>query len=224
MWLQSRTRLSDFNFHLELKEGLQIRNVGHEKAFVHRRHLMGPAGFQPPPHPPLSLLLVNFETEQFETREGISFWIERSIINLTEELGFKGTWFQKQWLRWWCKSREKKNWRMRWWCLFNHKSCVWLSVTPWTAAFQATLSFPTSQSLLKLMYIELVMPPNHLILCCPLLLLPSIFPSITVFSNESALCIRWPKYWSFSISPCNEYSGLEEKVGSNWSKYWWDVW
>ena len=81
---------------------------------------------------------------------------------------------------------------------------------PWTTAHQASLSITNSWSLLKLISIELVMPPNHLILCCPLLLLPSIFPSIKVFSNESALCIRWPKYWSFrfSISPSNEYSGL----------------
>ena len=82
-------------------------------------------------------------------------------------------------------------------------------MTPWIAAHQASLSFITSQNLLKLMSIELVMPSNHLILCHPLLL-PSIFPSIKVFSNESVLCIRWPKYWSFSfsISPSNEYSGL----------------
>ena len=80
--------------------------------------------------------------------------------------------------------------------------------TPWTAAYQASLSFTISQSLLKLMSIESVMPSNHLMLCCPLLLLPSIFPSIKVFSNESALHIRWPKYWSFSISPSNAYSGL----------------
>ena len=82
--------------------------------------------------------------------------------------------------------------------------------TPWTAANQASLSIASSQSLLKLMSIELVMPSNYLILCRPLLLLPSIFPSIRVFSDESALCIRWPKYWSFSfnISPSNEYSGL----------------
>ena len=82
--------------------------------------------------------------------------------------------------------------------------------TPWTAAYQASLSFTISQSLLKLMSIESVMPSNHLMLCCPLLLLPSIFPSIKVFSNESALHIRWPKYWSFSfsISPSTEYSGL----------------
>ena len=87
-------------------------------------------------------------------------------------------------------------------------SHVQLFVTPWTAAHQASLPIPTSQSLLKLMSIESVMRSNHLILCCPLLLLPSIFPSIRVFSNESVLCIRWPKYWSFSfsISPSNEYS------------------
>ena len=87
-------------------------------------------------------------------------------------------------------------------------SRVRLFVTPWTAARQASLSITNSQSLLKLMSIELVMPSNHLIFCYPLLLLPSIFLSIWVFSNESVLCIRWPKYWSFSISPSNEYSGL----------------
>ena len=82
--------------------------------------------------------------------------------------------------------------------------------TLWTAACQASLSITNSQSLLKLMAIEFVMPSNHLILCHPLLLLPSIFPSIRVFSNDSVLPIRWPKYWSFSfsISPSNEYSGL----------------
>ena len=82
------------------------------------------------------------------------------------------------------------------------------SATPLTAARQASLSYTISQSLLKLMSIESVMPSNHLILCCPLLLLPSIFPSITVFSSESALHIMWPKYQSFSISPPNEHSGL----------------
>ena len=82
------------------------------------------------------------------------------------------------------------------------------SVTPRTAARQASLSFIISQSLFKLMPIELVMPFKHLILCHPLFLLPSIFPSIRVFSNELTLPIRWPKYWSFSISPSNEYSGL----------------
>ena len=89
-------------------------------------------------------------------------------------------------------------------------SRVQLFATPWTAACQASLSITNSRSLLKLMSIESVMPSNDFILCRPLLLLPSIFPSIRVFSNESALCIRWPKYWSFSfsISPSNEYSGL----------------
>ena len=84
-------------------------------------------------------------------------------------------------------------------------SCVQLFATPWTAAGQASLSITNSWSLLKLMSIKLVMPPNHLILCHPLLLPPSVFPSIRVFSNESVLCIRWPKYWSFSfsISPSN---------------------
>ena len=89
-------------------------------------------------------------------------------------------------------------------------SCVQLFVTPWTAARQAFLSITNSWSLLKLMSIESVMPSSHLILCHPLLLLPSVFPSIRVFSSESALHIRWPKYcsFSFSISPSNEYSGL----------------
>ena len=89
-------------------------------------------------------------------------------------------------------------------------SCVQLFVNPWTAVFQAFLSFTISQSLLKLMSIESVMPSNYLILCHPLLHLPSVFPSIRVFSNELAVCIRRPKYWSvsFSISPSNEYSGL----------------
>ena len=88
--------------------------------------------------------------------------------------------------------------------------CVQLLVTAWTAACQASLSFTISLHLLKLMSIESVMPSNRLILCYPLLLLPSIFPSVMVFSNESALHIKWPKYWSFSfsISPSNEYSGL----------------
>ena len=85
-------------------------------------------------------------------------------------------------------------------------SHVRLPTTPWTVAHQASLSIDNSQSLLKLMSIELVIPSNHLILCRPLL--PSIFPSIRVFSKESVFPIRWPKYWSFSISPSNEYSGL----------------
>ena len=89
-------------------------------------------------------------------------------------------------------------------------SHVQLFVTPWTAACQASLSITNSQSLLKFMSIESVMPSNHLILCYPLLLLPSIFPNIRVFSNELALSITWPKYWSFSfnISPSNEHPGL----------------
>ena len=98
-------------------------------------------------------------------------------------------------------------WRISHWAQsFSHEQ---LFVTPWTAAHQVSLSIINSQSLLKLMSIKSVMPSNHLILCCPLLP-PSIFPSIEVFSNESVLCIRWPKYWSFSlsISPSTEYSGL----------------
>jgi len=89
-------------------------------------------------------------------------------------------------------------------------SHVRLFVIPWTAAHQASLSITNTWSLLKLMSVVLVMPSNHLILCHPLLLLPSIFHSIRVFSKELVLCIRWPKYWSFSfsISPSNEYSGL----------------
>ena len=81
-------------------------------------------------------------------------------------------------------------------------------MTPWTVAHQVSLSFTISQSLLKFMSIESVMSSNHLVLCCPLFLLPSIFPTIRVFSNESALSIRWLNYWSFSIGPSNEYSRL----------------
>ena len=89
-------------------------------------------------------------------------------------------------------------------------SCVWLFATPWIAAHQASLSITNSQSLLKLMSIRLVISSSHLILCCPLLLLPSIPPNIRVFSNESTLHMRWPKYWSFSfsISLSNEHPGL----------------
>ena len=89
-------------------------------------------------------------------------------------------------------------------------SCVRLFATPWTAAHQASLSITNSQSLPKFMSTELAMPSNHVILCCPLLLQPSIFPSIRVFSNESVLHIRWPEYWSlgFSISPSSEHPGL----------------
>jgi len=96
-------------------------------------------------------------------------------------------------------------------CMYNcyfsvAKSCLF--VTPWTAALQASLSLPISQKLFKFMSIESMMPSYHLILCCPLLLLPSIFPSIRIFSNKSALHIRWPKYWNFNISPSKEYLGL----------------
>ena len=95
-------------------------------------------------------------------------------------------------------------------CICCSSVHVQLFVTPWTAAPQVSLSTTNSWSLLKLMSIESVMPSNHLIFCCPLLLLPSVFPSIRVFSNESALLIRWSKYWNFSFSnsPSNEYSGL----------------
>ena len=99
--------------------------------------------------------------------------------------------------------RDEKKYRF---CSVTH-SCR-LFATPWTAARQHSLSITKSWSLLKLISIVLVMPSNHLSLCCPLLLPPSIFPSIRVFSSESVLHIRWPEYWRFSISPSNEYSGL----------------
>ena len=92
--------------------------------------------------------------------------------------------------------------------VFQLLNRVWLFKTPWAAACQVSLSFTISQSLLNFISTESVMPSKHLILCCPFLLLSSVFPSIRVFSNESALGIRWPKYWSFSVSPSNEYSGL----------------
>ena len=111
------------------------------------------------------------------------------------------------------------------WSMFSSVqslSHVWLFETPWTAARQASLSITNSQSLLKLVSIKSVMPSNYLILCHPLLLLPSIFPSIRVFSNKSVLCIRWPKYWSFSfsISPSNAYSGLIS-FRIDWFDYAW---
>ena len=101
---------------------------------------------------------------------------------------------------------------------FQLLSHVWFFVIPWTASCQAFLSIANYLSLLKLMFIVLVVPCNHLILCRPLLLLHSVFPSIRVFSNESDLCIRWPKYWSvsFSISPSNEYSGLLPLGWTGW--------
>ena len=97
-----------------------------------------------------------------------------------------------------------------WFSSVQSLSRVWLFMNPQTAACQASLSITSSQCLLKLMSIESVMPSKHLILCPPLLLLPSLFPSISVFSNESALRIRWPNYWSFNfnVSPSKEYSGL----------------
>ena len=110
-------------------------------------------------------------------------------------------------------SLHEMNWKLV--VFFNLSSVpslshVWLFATPWTAACQASLSITNTQSLLKLMSIESVIPSKHLILCCPLLLLPSVFPSIRVFSNESVLHIKWPKYWSFSfsINPSNECSRL----------------
>ena len=111
-----------------------------------------------------------------------------------------------------CTSWEQSSWlRLLSSVQFGQSlSHVRLIVTPWTAARQASLSFTISRSLLKLKFIESVKPSNHLILCRPLLLLPSVFPSIRVFSNELVLCIMWSKYWSFSLSirPSNEYSGL----------------
>ena len=117
--------------------------------------------------------------------------------------------YRRQWSR--PSPRKKKaKWLSVQFSSVQSLSHVQLFVTPWTAACQASLSITNSWSLLKLMCIETVMPSNHLIHCCPLLLLPSIFPSIRDFSNESALCIRWPKYWSFNfnISPSNDYAGL----------------
>ena len=104
-------------------------------------------------------------------------------------------------------------------------SCVWLVVTPWTAAYQASLSITISQSLFKLMSIESVMPSNHLVLYHPLLLLPSIFPNIRVFSNESALCNRWPKYCSFSFSISHSNKGLVDFLTIHgWFPLGWTGW
>ena len=117
------------------------------------------------------------------------------------------------WINFCCTEIDKVNvakWLTYMSSLVQLLSRVWLFATPWRTAHQASLSITISQSLLKLMSIESVMLSNHLILCCPLLLPPSIFPSIRLFSNESVLRISCPKYWSFSfsISPSNEYSGL----------------
>ena len=116
-----------------------------------------------------------------------------------------------RWYVQWSKIKQKEYRIMKFSSLqfsrsFLSDSCA----TPWTAVCQDSLSITNSQSLPKLMSIESVMPSSHLILCCPVLPLPSIFPSIRVFSNESDLCIRWPKFWSFSfnLSPSNEHSGL----------------
>ena len=140
------------------------------------------------------------------------------------QLGFHG---QLCWL--WTLPSLSPPWNMKPLPYFPHGiqfssvqslSRVRLFATPWTAAHQASLSITSSQSLLKLMSIESVMPLNHLYLCCPLFLLPSIFPSIRVFSNESVLHISWPKYWSFSfsISLSNGYSGL-----ISFRMDWWDL-
>ena len=110
---------------------------------------------------------------------------------------------------------------------FSHSlSHVWLFATPWTASCQTCLSFTNSRSLLKLRSIESVMPSNHFILCHPLLLLPSIFPCIRIFSNELALLIRWPNYWSlsFNISPSSEHPGLTSWILYNWVLKMWPVW
>ena len=119
--------------------------------------------------------------------------------------------FKVIWIHFYLKE-DPPNFGNTWeWVIFSSVqslSHVRLFATPWTAARQASLSITNSQSLLKLMSIQLVMPSNHLIFCHPLLLLPSILPSIRVFSNESVLHIKWPKHWRFSFNPSNEYSGL----------------
>ena len=111
---------------------------------------------------------------------------------------------------WEVKKQNKQTKKTTYFSPVQSLSCVWLFATPWTVARQASLSITNTQSLLRLMSIESVMPSNYLILSCPLLLKPSILPSIRVFFSESVLCIRWPKYWSFSfsMSPSNKYSGL----------------
>ena len=111
--------------------------------------------------------------------------------------------------KWSCLDRNYGPQSLKYFPVVVHSlSRVQLFATPWTAAHQTSLSFTISWSLLKLMSIESVMPSSHLFLCCPLLLQPSIFRNIRVFSSESALHIRWPKYWSFNISPSTGYSGL----------------
>ena len=137
----------------------------------------------------------------------LNFCDWNSLLKIVFPLG----WFRVT-MFWYTSNQNKLNisWILESAYVVQSLSHVRLFATPWTTAHQASLSFTLPQSLLKPMSIKLVMPSNHLILCHPLLLLPSIFPSIRVFSNELALHIRWPKYWSFSfsISPSNEYSGL----------------
>ena len=122
-------------------------------------------------------------------------------IKLLEILHFRGWEMRKE--RWWRHERRNSIRKMGF-TVFQSLSHIWLFATPWSASCQTSLSFTLSQSLLKLMFIESVMPSNHLTLCYPFFLLSSIFPTIRVFSNELALRIRWPKYWSFNISPSNE--------------------
>ena len=136
----------------------------------------------------------------------MGWWIVEGWLNRWMAGWMVGDWAVDGWMGGWMDI-----WVVRWFViLVQSLSHVRLFATPWTAADQASLSFTITWSLLKLMSIELVMPSNHFNLCHPLLLLLSIFPSIKVLSNESVLCIRWPKYWCFSlsISPSNEYSGL----------------
>ena len=135
------------------------------------------------------------------------------IAILGIKINFQVIWLFKFWTKVWSVSSVQ------------FLSCVQLFVTPWTAPHQASLSITNSQSLFKLMSTESVMPSNHLIFCHPLLLQPSIFPSIRVFSNESVLHIRWPKYcsFSFSTSPSNEYSGLPMNI-QDWFALGWTGW
>ena len=151
-----------------------------------------------------------------EKEEGSRTVLETELIGLSGHLCDTVSLIQQHGrrVRWWI---DMLRWRFLWtwestgdvrFSSVQLLSCVWFFATPWSAACQASLSITNSQSSLKLMSIELVMPSNHLILCHPFLLLSSIFPSIRVFSKESSLRIRWPKYWHFSISPSSEYSGL----------------
>ena len=141
-----------------------------------------------------------------QSLNGYCLWIMLLLVNLCFLFLFKFCWFFAIWMWFQLETLVQG--------LANYSSVqslsrVWLFAAPWTAAHQASLSITNFQSLLRLMSTELVVPSNHLILCCSLLLPPSIFPRLRVFSSESALHSRWPKYWSFSfsISPSNEYSG-----------------